>query len=291
MIVAHFGELLFCQLYFTQEVLYLMKKQLKKNLIRAVQASAVLATLMSTGFTFDTETLHYTIPKAQSVYGINFEKSTIDTLKIVNADDEFNSTASVQIQLANVYNTMTAKSFNQEESKEPETEQVQKTILQKAPTRTVVNGADYAPLDESSTNKSTSYLSFNGKTTAAVLNYHDTFDRTGTKGELIGQFIATAYDTSHNEYSTATSIVLSDRSLEDIKVIAVDPNIIPLMSKVYIEFPEPYAYLNGVYMAADTGGKIKQNVVDIFWGDFGRSTPQSLWDFGRRGGINIYTVK
>lgn len=268
-----------------------MKKQLKKNLIRAVQTSAVLATLMSTGFTFDTEMpvnpMHYTIPKAQSVYGIDFEKPTIETLKIVNADNEFNSTASVQIQLANVYNTMTAK----EESKEPETEQVQKTILQKAPTRTVVNGADYASLDESTTNKSTSYLTFNGKTTAAVLNYHDAFDRTGTKGDLIGQFTATAYDTSHSEYSTATSIVLSNRSLEDIKVIAADPNVIPLMSKVYIEFPEPYSYLNGVYMAADTGGKIKQNVVDIFWGDFGRSTPQSLWDFGRRGGINIYTVK
>lgn len=272
-----------------------MKKQLKKNLIRAVQVSAVAATFMSTGFTMNpnvsSEVTHYTIPKMQAVYGADFQKPTIETLKIVNADNEIISPASVQIQFANVYNTMTAKSFDDAASKETTTEEVPKTVLQKAPTRSVVNGADYAPLDENSVNKSTSYLSFNGKTTAAVLNYHDTFDRTGTKGDLIGQFTATAYDTSYGEYSTATSIVLSNRSLEDIKVIAVDPSVIPLMSKVYIEFPEPYSYLNGVYMAADTGGKIKKNVVDIFWGDFGRSTPQSLWDFGRRGGINIYTVK
>lgn len=268
-----------------------MKKQLKKNLIRAVQTSAVLTTLLSTGFAFPAETSHYTIPKAQAVYGVDFQKPSINTLKVVGENNEIISPISVQIQFSNVYNTMTAKSVDKEDSNEAQEEQVQKTVLQKAPTRTVVNGADYAPLDESTTNKSTSYLIFNGKTTAAVLNYHDTFDRTGTKGELIGQFTATAYDTSHNEYSTATSIVLSNRSLEDIKVIAVDPNVIPLMSKVYLEFPEPYSYLNGVYMAADTGGKIKQNVVDIFWGDFGKSSPQSLWDFGRRGGIRIYTVK
>lgn len=277
----------------------MITKQMRKKMIRAVQISAATAAIMTTGFTFTEDmpidNMHITIPKMQSVYGLDFQKPTIETLKVGGeSDNELNSSLSVQIEFANVYNTMTAKSFdnaNSNEASAEKEEQVQKTVLSKSPTRTVVNGADYAPLDENTTNKSTSYLTFNGKTTAAVLNYHDTFDRTGTKGELIGQFTATAYDTSHNEYSTATSIVLSNRSLEDIKIIAVDPNIIPLMSKVYIEFPEPYTYLNGVYMAADTGGKIKQNVVDIFWGDFGRSTPQSLWDFGRRGGIKIYTVK
>ncbi len=43
----------------------------------------------------------------------------------------------------------------------------------------------------------------------------------------------------------------------DAKVIAVDPSVIPLGSKVYVE---GYGYAT----AADTGGAIKGNRVDIF---------------------------
>jgi 3D (Asp-Asp-Asp) domain-containing protein len=46
-------------------------------------------------------------------------------------------------------------------------------------------------------------------------------------------------------------------------IIAVDPNVIPLGSRVYIEFPDGH----GTYaLAEDTGGAIKGNRIDIaFW--------------------------
>ncbi len=270
-----------------------MKRNIKNNLFNIVTTSTLMAALFTTGFIPKGETLldHYSIIHTNSVYGSTFEKPEIELLEIKEKKSEIIKDVSVQIELMNDYSIIDKNITISDNNTKTEQPIVQKTVLSKSPMRSVVNGADYAPLDKSITNKSTSYLSFNGKTTAAVLGYNDTFDRTGSKGDLIGQFTATAYDTSHGEYATATSIVVSSRSLEDIKIIAVDPKIIPLMSKVYIEFPEPYTHLNGVYMAADTGGKINQNVIDVFWGDFGRNTPQSLWDFGRREGIKIYTVK
>ncbi len=46
------------------------------------------------------------------------------------------------------------------------------------------------------------------------------------------------------------------------KTIAVDPNVIPLGSKVYI--PQ----FNRVFIAEDTGGKIKGNRIDIYMEDY-----------------------
>ena len=43
----------------------------------------------------------------------------------------------------------------------------------------------------------------------------------------------------------------------DAKVIAVDPSVIPLGTKVYVE---GYGYAT----AADTGGAIKGNKIDVF---------------------------
>ena len=55
-------------------------------------------------------------------------------------------------------------------------------------------------------------------------------------------------------------------------IIAVDPNVIPLRSKVYIEFPDGH----GTYaVAEDTGGAIKGNRIDIaMW------TVAEAYDFG-----------
>lgn len=58
------------------------------------------------------------------------------------------------------------------------------------------------------------------------------------------------------------------------RVIAVDPNVIPLGTMVEVE-----GY--GTYVAADTGGAIKGNKIDIHF-----TTVQQCYDFGRRS-INI----
>ena len=62
-------------------------------------------------------------------------------------------------------------------------------------------------------------------------------------------------------YSGGQSTAIGTRARDG--VIAVDPRIIPLRSKVYVEVPAAPEY-NGWYIAEDTGGGIKGNIIDIF---------------------------
>ncbi len=66
----------------------------------------------------------------------------------------------------------------------------------------------------------------------------------------LGDFILTFY--THTGNTTKTGVYPKTK-----RTIAVDPNIIPLGSVLYIE-----GY--GVFIAEDTGGKIKGNRADIF---------------------------
>lgn len=115
-----------------------------------------------------------------------------------------------------------------------------------------------------------------------------------SRGSDRGIFTATAYDLtvtstgkkeSHPAYGiTKSGISLKGQTLESARAIAVDPKIIPLNSKVYIEFlDDEYKHLEGIYDAIDTGSAIKGKKIDIFFGDTGDSkTDQAVWDFGRR---------
>lgn len=68
-------------------------------------------------------------------------------------------------------------------------------------------------------------------------------------------FTATAY--THTGNNTATGVSPKQG------MIAVDPSVIPLRTKVYIEF-DGMEHLNGYYTAMDTGGSIKGNKIDVF---------------------------
>ncbi|MFL6517415.1 MAG: 3D domain-containing protein, partial [Bacillus sp. (in: firmicutes)] len=68
---------------------------------------------------------------------------------------------------------------------------------------------------------------------------------------------ATAYTASCEGCSGTTATGINLKANPDKKVIAVDPNVIPLGSKVYVE-----GY--GEAIAGDTGGAIKGNRIDIF---------------------------
>jgi len=83
---------------------------------------------------------------------------------------------------------------------------------------------------------------------------------------------ATVYDLSvescgktrdHPEYGITRSGVKATKN----RTVAVDPKVIPLGSKLYITFPEKYKFMNGNYVAEDTGGAIKGNKIDIFLGE------------------------
>lgn len=84
---------------------------------------------------------------------------------------------------------------------------------------------------------------------------------------------ATAYTAYCAGCSGVTATGVNLKANPGLKVIAVDPNVIPLGSKVYVE-----GY--GTAVAADTGGAIKGNRIDVFIPsqsvaeNFGRKTVQ-----------------
>ncbi|MFS0646671.1 LysM peptidoglycan-binding domain-containing protein [Siminovitchia sp. 179-K 8D1 HS] len=81
---------------------------------------------------------------------------------------------------------------------------------------------------------------------------------------------ATAYTAYCNGCSGVTATGIDLRANPGLKVIAVDPSVIPLGSKVYVE-----GY--GTAVAGDTGGAIKGNKIDIFMPNKGDATK-----FGRK---------
>ena len=65
--------------------------------------------------------------------------------------------------------------------------------------------------------------------------------------------------------------------------VAVDPRVIPLGTKLYIETPDG-SFVYGHSIAADTGGAIKGNRVDLFF-----PTHSQALQFGRRN-VNVYIL-
>ncbi|MFC7687347.1 LysM peptidoglycan-binding domain-containing protein [Ureibacillus sp. GCM10028918] len=81
---------------------------------------------------------------------------------------------------------------------------------------------------------------------------------------------ATAYTASCEGCSGITSTGINLTENPDAKVISVDPSVIPLGSKVYVE-----GY--GEAIAGDTGGGIKGNKIDVFI-----PSKQDAMNFGRK---------
>lgn len=81
---------------------------------------------------------------------------------------------------------------------------------------------------------------------------------------------ATAYTASCNGCSGVTATGINLKSNPNAKVVAVDPNVIPLGSKVWVE-----GY--GHAIAGDTGGAIKGNRIDLFVPD-----KDQAYRFGRK---------
>ncbi|WJV30504.1 ubiquitin-like domain-containing protein [Rossellomorea sp. AcN35-11] len=81
---------------------------------------------------------------------------------------------------------------------------------------------------------------------------------------------STAYTAYCNGCSGYTATGINLKSNPNIKVIAVDPSVIPLGTKVYVE---GYGYA----VAADTGGAIKGNKIDVFF-----SSKSEAYRWGRK---------
>lgn len=96
------------------------------------------------------------------------------------------------------------------------------------------------------------------------------------EGKNLGNFVATAYDLSYNSCGkypshpyygiTASGVSLVGQTRSSAKAIAVDPDIIPMKSKVHLKFEPAYSHFDGIYTAVDTGGAIKGRKIDVFMG-------------------------
>ena len=67
-------------------------------------------------------------------------------------------------------------------------------------------------------------------------------------------------------------------------IVAVDPGVIPLGSRLYIETADG-SFIYGHAVAADTGGAIKGNRIDLCF-----NTRQEALNFGRRQ-VKVYVLK
>lgn len=96
-------------------------------------------------------------------------------------------------------------------------------------------------------------------------------------------FEVTAYDLYHLSGISRGGVDLRGQNWRTIKAIAVDPRIIPLGSKVKLEFlDKDYQKYNGVYKAVDTGGAIHGNIIDFFYEDCGYfNRSKKAINFGR----------
>lgn len=90
---------------------------------------------------------------------------------------------------------------------------------------------------------------------------------------------STAYTADRGDSGTTTAIGMTvNRDPNGYSTVAVDPRVIPLGTKLYIE-----GY--GLAIAADTGGAIKGNMVDVYF-----NTYEEAVNWGRRQ-INVYILK
>ena len=90
---------------------------------------------------------------------------------------------------------------------------------------------------------------------------------------------STAYTADRGDSGTITATGATvNRDPNGYSTVAVDPRVIPLGTKLYIE-----GY--GLAIAADTGGAIKGNIVDVYF-----NTYEECVNWGRRN-VNVYILK
>ena len=90
-----------------------------------------------------------------------------------------------------------------------------------------------------------------------------------SRGERVLMMEATAYCYTGNRTYTGTWP-------QEGRTIAVDPEVIPLNSEVYVSC-ESWPEIDGTYVAEDTGGAIKGNIIDVYMQDY-----DTCLQFGRR---------
>ncbi|MGM9551120.1 MAG: ubiquitin-like domain-containing protein [Clostridia bacterium] len=127
-----------------------------------------------------------------------------------------------------------------------------------------------------STNSSTSKSS---KNAMSSLNYNADLSKAKV---LICE--ATAYTAAADECGPYADGRTATGAICQVGVVAVDPSVIPLGTKLYIESVDG-SYVYGYCVAADTGGAIKGNKVDL-----AMNSKSECFQFGRRQ-VRVYIIE
>ena len=103
------------------------------------------------------------------------------------------------------------------------------------------------------------------------------------------EYVATAYDLSpqscgkypgHPAYGrTASGFNLKGHTWKSARTVSADLSVLPLSTQIWISFPYPYTHMDGIYTVRDTGGGVRGNHIDIF---FGENAHTEALHFGRR---------
>ena len=96
---------------------------------------------------------------------------------------------------------------------------------------------------------------------AAIPSRGESITDTSTPGESSGSTALSTLTMQSTAYTGGTLTATGSKPVYNpggISTIAVDPNVIPLGSKVYVS-----GY--GTAIAADTGGAIKGNIIDVYF--------------------------
>ena len=187
---------------------------------------------------------------------------------------------------------------------------IKKTILFTEPKRVLVTSAFAAAvlslmlitgnITDAATKDNNANISglfpINGSSYSAVLDIsRDTIDKgisitkTGAR-----KMRATAYDLSvescgkrpgHPQYGITSSGTKATVG----RTVAVDPEVIPLGSRVFIIFPQEYSELDGIYIAEDTGLLIKGEAIDIFFGE-DKSDKRDIYKSAMKFGVKYVDV-
>lgn len=124
-------------------------------------------------------------------------------------------------------------------------------------TSDLINIGDQLVINESSTEGKTDVAKEKTQSKKQTKETKASSEKSTKASEKTFTMEATAYTASCDGCSGITANGTDLRSNPNLKVIAVDPNVIPLGTKVWVE-----GY--GEAIAADTGGAIKGNKIDVF---------------------------
>lgn len=218
-----------------------------------------------------------------SVYRVANETITVDTeipFESREVSDSSLAKGKTQVKVRGVnglkrtvYNVIT------ENGVEIKREIVEENTLREPTTRVISVGTKVAPAKKANTQKSSN----SAKSSSASTSTSASKTVTTNAGQTLNY--SKKLTVSATAYTAGTGEKTASGRVAQYGVIAVDPKVIPLGTKLYVESTDDgKSWQYGYCVAGDTGGAIKGNKIDLFF-----NSKNECLQFGRRSAI-VYVL-